>query len=76
MDGLTYTGPGYIIGVPARDLSADEIISLAEQHEQAAQEFAALLTLRGLYRASAKRKITPRDRAHAPDGETTQEDNN
>lgn len=45
--GLRYVGPGYIPGVPARDLSAEEVADLAPAHT------VATLTRDGLYTEAA-----------------------
>lgn len=44
---LRYVGPGFLIGVPARDLDPDEVASLAPRHS------AASLVASGLYTEAA-----------------------
>jgi hypothetical protein len=45
--GLRYVGPGFIPGIPARDLSPEEVAALAPVHT------AATLTRDGLYTEAA-----------------------
>ncbi|MEO0595067.1 MAG: hypothetical protein AAF126_03055 [Chloroflexota bacterium] len=59
---LKYVGDGkYIMGIPARDLSDDEIDSLRKERGQTKTQFIKEITRGGLYFVPAREKNEPKD---------------